>query len=133
RVDVMVRWRGNQGDPGRGVPKPSDHVGHLEARQLPAFSRLRTLGDLDLDFSALVEVFRGYPKASRRYLLDCRVLIVAIGVRRKAARILSSLATVRLGADPVHRNVEGAVGFWRQGAEAHARGDEPLADRSDRF
>src|SRR5882672_3048646 len=52
--------------------------------------------------------------------------------RPEAVGILAALARIRLGADPVHRDVQGAVRLGRQRAQGHAGGDEALADLGDR-
>jgi hypothetical protein len=63
-IDVVVRRRGDQHHARRGVAQLGDQFGDLEAGQLAAFSRLRALGDLDLDLAALVEIFGRHAEAA---------------------------------------------------------------------
>src|SRR4051812_11811167 len=86
-----------------------DLDGDLEAGQLAAFARLGALGHLDLDLAAVGEILGGDAKAPRSDLLDRRIGIVAVGPRLEARRELAPFAGIRLGADPVHGDVERAM------------------------
>jgi hypothetical protein len=88
------------------MAQPGDHLGHLETGQLAAFAGLGTLRDLDLDFLARTQIFRGDAEAPGGDLLDVRVGIVAIGIGLEARAILAAFARHRLGADAVHRDGE---------------------------
>ena len=77
RIDIVMRRRRDQHHAGRRVAQPRDHLGHLEAGQLPAFAGLCTLGDLDFDFLACAEIFGGYAKAARGDLLDDTLLALS--------------------------------------------------------
>ncbi len=131
RVDVVVRRRRDEGHAGRRVTQTCNHLGHLEAGQLAAFAGLGALGDLDLQFHALVQVLGGHAEAARGDLLDGRVRVVAVGQGLVARAVLAALARHRLGADAVHGDVERAVGLGAERAQRHAGGDEALADLVD--
>ena len=62
RINIVMRRRADQRDTRGGVAQLGDQPRHLEARQLPALARLGTLRDLDLDLTAIVQIFRGNTK-----------------------------------------------------------------------
>ena len=130
-IDVVVRRGRDQHHAGGGVAQARDHLGDLEAGQLPAFAGLGALSDLDLDLAALVQVFGRDAEAARGDLLHRRIGIVAVGQRTVAGAILAAFAGDRLGADPVHGDVQRAVRFGTEGAERHPRRDEAFADGVD--
>ena len=132
-IDVVMRRGRDQHHARRRMAQPRDHLRHLEAGQLAALAGLGALGHLDLELAALVQIFRGHAEAARRHLLDGGIGVVAIGPRAEAGGILAALAGIRLGADAVHGDVEGAMRLGRQRAQRHAGGHEALADLGDRF
>lgn len=112
RIDVMMRrWR-NQRYTRRGVAQLADEFRHLEARQLPAFTGLCALCDLDLDLAAIIQILGGHTETTRSDLLDLGAGIVAIRTRREARRIFATLTRIRLGTDAVHGNGERLMRFW---------------------
>ena len=129
----MVRRRRNQRDAFGGVTQTRDQVRDLHPRKLTTFAGLGTLSDLDLKLFALVQVFGGHAETARCDLLDLGRRVVAVRLRHEMRRVFAALTGVRLGADPVHRDVQRLVRFGRQSAQAHAGGHEPFADRGDRF
>ena len=133
RVDVVVwRWR-NQRHAGCRVPEFCDEFRHLEAGQLPALAGLGALGHLDLDLAALVEVLGRHAEASGGNLLDGRVRVVAVWPGLESRGIFAALARVRLRTDPVHGDVQRAMGFRGQCAKGHAGRHEALRDFGNRF
>ena len=72
RIDIMVGRRGDQRDARNGMTRLCNDVVHLVPRQLPAFSRLGSLGHLDLYFICIYQVFRCYAETSRCHLFDGR-------------------------------------------------------------
>jgi hypothetical protein len=64
RIDVVMRRRRDQHHPGRRMAQLGDHLGHLEAGQLPAFAGLGALRDLDLDFLGGAQIFGGDAEAA---------------------------------------------------------------------
>ena len=65
----MVRRRRNERDSGNGVTRLGNHLVHLEARQLSAFTRLGTLRHLNLYLLGVDQIFCSYAEASRSHLL----------------------------------------------------------------
>ena len=108
-----------------------DQAGHLEAGQLPALAGLRTLGDLDLDLAAIVEVLGGDAEATGSDLLDGRIRIVAIGARLGTRRVLAAFAGIAARADAVHRDGQRLMRFGAQGAERNPGRDQTFADLGD--
>ena len=133
RIDVVMRRRRDQRHAGGRMAQPGNQVGDLETGQLPALAGLGALRHLDLDFLAGVEILRRHAKAPRRDLLDHRIGIVAILIRREALAVLTTFAAHRFGADAVHRDGQRFMRFGRQCPQAHAGRDETLADFGDRF
>ena len=70
RIDVVVRRRRNEADAGHRVAKLRDVAGHLVARQLAAFARLRALRDLDLQLVGVHQIFGGHAEPGGGHLLD---------------------------------------------------------------
>ena len=105
-----------------------DHFGDLKAGQLPTFTGLSTLGNFDLNLTALVEILRRHTEATRSHLLHRAVGIVAIGERLIAFTVFTTFAGDGLGTNAVHRHVQGAVRLWAQGPQRHARRVKALAD-----
>ena len=73
------------------------------------------------------------PKRPEATCLIAELALSPLGVGLIALRVLAALAGIRLGADPVHGDVERAVRLGAERAQRHARRDEALADRGDRF
>ena len=128
RVDVVVRWRRDQPDAGRGVPGRGDPRVHLVAGELTALARLGSLGHLDLDVVRVGQVLGGDAEATRGHLLDRRAAQVAVVVGGEAVRVLPTLTRVGLAAEAVHRDGERLVGLGGDRAVAHRTGREPLDD-----
>ena len=120
-IDVMVRRRGNQGDP-RGRTAGLRHaLRHLRAGQVSALAGLCALRHLDLDFLCAQQVFPCHAEAAAGHLLDCGVQL-----RAEAFRQLAALAAVGASAQAVHRAGQALMGFLRDGAVAHCAGAEAL-------
>ena len=133
RVDVVMRRRADEHDARRRMPQFRDQGADLEAGQLATFARLGALRDLDLDFPAVVQVFRGHAEATRRDLLDRRRGIVPVRPGFGAHRILAALAAVGARADPVHRDRKRLVRLGAERAQRDAGRHQPLADLGDAF
>ena len=115
------------------MAQPGDHLRDLDAGKLTALAGLRPLGHLDLELPAIVEIFGVDAEPRRGHLLDRRRGVVAVGPERIAGRVLAALSRIRLGADAVHGDGQGLVGFGAQRAKRNARRHQPLADLGDRF
>src|SRR5947208_1376316 len=101
--------------------------------QLSAFTRLGALGDLDLHFVGVDQIFGRDAEAAGRDLLDGRAHRIAVGERLEAVALFAAFAGVRLAADPVHGDGEGGVRFAADRTEAHRAGGEALHDLARRF
>ncbi len=86
----MVWRRGDECYAGRGVPEAGNHLCNFEAGQLSALTGLGALGHFDLDFAALVEIFRRNTKATGRDLFHGRVWIIAIRQRLVAGAVFTA-------------------------------------------
>ena len=100
RVDVVVRRRRDEADPGRRVPGLGHPRVDLVAGQLAALAGLGALGHLDLDVVGVGEVEARDAEAARGDLLDRRA---ALGVEQ-AVDVLAALAGVGATAEVVHRD-----------------------------
>ena len=123
RVDVVVRRRRDEGHSRLGMSKSGDLIRDLVAGQLPAFSRLRALGHLDLELVGRSQVSGSYSEPSRGHLLDHRVARCSV-----PDRVLSSFARVGGGTKMVHRLRQGLVRFSGEGPVRHRRRGEPPHD-----
>src|SRR5262245_54338618 len=72
-IDIMVRRRRNQTHAWSRVTHLGDPWIDFSARQLATFSRLCTLGHLDLQFPRLRQVITRHAKSPRSNLLDCAI------------------------------------------------------------
>mmetsp|Transcript_90956 Transcript_90956/g.235813 ORF Transcript_90956/g.235813 Transcript_90956/m.235813 type:complete len:247 (-) Transcript_90956:2908-3648(-) len=77
-IDIVVRGRGDQFHTWDAVTQGCNVLVHLGSGQLTTLTRLRTLGDLDLQLLCAREVLRGHAEAPRGKLLRCRGRAVAI-------------------------------------------------------
>src|SRR6266568_1057269 len=100
----MMRRRRNEADSRSRVPHFGNMRVNLVSRQLPTFTRLCALRDLDLQFLSVDQIVAGYPKATRRYLLNRAVSRIAVRINEIAPRIFPALAGVAFAANPIHRN-----------------------------
>ncbi|AJX01694.1 hypothetical protein BM45_3124 [Burkholderia mallei] len=154
RIDVMVRRRRDEADARHRVAQLADVFGHLVARQLAAFARLRALRHLDLDLVGRREILGRHTEAARCDLLDLRAQRIAFLQRdvahdlvadhrfqrvadldRNAAQlvaiavlVLAAFARVRLAADAVHRDRERRMRLGADRAERHRARREALDD-----
>ena len=127
-VDVVMRRRTDEPDPGRGVADPGDVVVHLAAGQLAPFAWLRALDDFDLQFVGIGQVVGGDAETPTCHLLDRRALRVAVGERDEAFGVLAAFTGIGLAADAVHGDRETLVGLLGDRTEAHGTGGEALDD-----
>src|SRR5882724_4461536 len=103
------------------MPNGGDLGGDLMAGQLPAFTRLRALGDFDLELVGRNKIFRSHTEAGRRDLLDSAVCEIAARSTFESVIVFAAFAAVALGAKPVHRDGQSFVRLFRKRAERHSR------------
>src|SRR5262245_61455672 len=132
-IDVVVRRRRNQTDAWSRVTHLGDPWIDFSARQLATFSRLCTLGHLDLQFPRLRQVITGHAKSPRSNLFDGAIARIAIGIRNVTCRIFTPLAGIALPANAVHRDGEGFVRLLAYRAVGHGAGLEAFYDLIYRF
>jgi hypothetical protein len=106
RIDIVVRRRGNQSHSWCGVPVACNVFRDLEAWQLTALSRLRTLRHLNLDLVTIRQVVRCYTKATRGNLLNSRTAII-----QKALGVFTTFSCVGPATNLVHGLGKGFVCF----------------------
>ena len=133
RIDVVVRRRTDERHTRRRMPQLGDQGRHLEARQLSALAGFSTLGHLDFDLTARVQVLGRHAKPAAADLLDRAACVVAIGAGDGARRVLAALAAVGPCADAVHGDAERLMRFRAQRAERDAWRHQALADFGDAF
>ena len=122
-VDIVVRWRGNEGyTRGRKTGLRDPRI-DLLARQMSALARLRALRHLDLDLDGGVEVGTGHTETAGCHLLDG-----GIPLGTETVRMLSALTGVRLAAETVHRDGHRLVRLLGNRTVGHRTGLETLHD-----
>ena len=124
-VDVVMGRRRNKLHARRGMTHPADEVIHLMTGKLAALAGLGSLGHLDLQVGGVDQVIGGYAEATRCNLLDGAVAGIAVFVGSVAVEVLAALAGVAAGADAVHGDGHGLVGFLTDGTEGRGAGGEP--------
>ena len=105
------------------MARPSDIRVHLHAHELPAFARLRPLGDLDLQFPPGDKVFRRHAESRRCHLLrGCGdPLFFVVGV-------FPPLPAVAPSAKLPHREYHVALALGAHRTERHRPRAEPRED-----
>src|SRR5881409_1352024 len=88
RVDVVMRRRRDEADPGGRIAHPGDDLVDLAAGQLAALAWLGALRHLDLQDVGIDQVFGGDAEPARGDLLDRRAHRVAVRQRLEARRFL---------------------------------------------
>src|SRR5262249_14391663 len=101
-VDVVVRWRRDERDAGRGVADSGDLGAALVPGQLAALAGLGALRHLDLQLVGRYQVSRRDAEAGRGHLLD-----TVVGFGAVAGRVLAALTRVAERVQPVHGNGHG--------------------------
>ena len=102
----MVRRRGDQRHARHRIAQFGNVRSDFITRQLTAFSRLRALGDFNLNDVGIDQIRRSNPKATGSHLLDARHFVGAV-----ARRVFAAFTGVRITADAVHRFRQRLVGF----------------------
>ena len=127
-VDVVMRRRRDQADTGRGLTDLGDPGVDLLAGQVTALAGLGALGHLDLNLEGAAQVAARHAKARARYLLDGRVLGVAVGQRGLATRVLAALARVGTAMQAIHGDGHALVRLFADGAVRHGAGVKAADD-----
>ena len=133
RVNIVVGRRADQPHTGCRVADPGDNLVHFVAGELASFTRLGSLGDLDLELIGIGQIPHGDTEATRGHLFDGRALGISTRERYKTLRVFTALAGVGFSADAVHGQSQGFVSFRGDRAETHGPGAEALDDLAGRF
>src|SRR5206468_5947621 len=110
------------------VPDARDDRVHLVTGELPSFTGLGTLRDLDLQLGGVDEILRRYAETRRCNLLDRAVARGAV-----AGGIFAAFPAVAATTEPVHGDCERLVCFGAQRAERHRPRAESPGDASGGF
>src|SRR4029453_1545342 len=102
RVDVVVRRRRDQADPGRRVAHFGDGLVDLVPGKLAAFAGLGALRHLDLHHVGIDEIFRRHAEAAGGDLLDRGAHGIAVRQRLESIGLLAAFAGFRLAAAAVY-------------------------------
>ena len=132
-IDVVVGRRRNKFHAGGSMAHPADVFVHLVAGQLAAFAGFGTLRHFDLQVGGVDQVVGRNAEAPGGDLFDGAGTVVAVVVGGIAVVILAALAGVAAGADAVHGDGHGFVGFAADGTQRNGAGGEPLDDFHRRF
>ena len=128
RVDVVMRWRRDQADAGRGLTDLGNPGVDLLAGQVTALAGLGALGHLDLNLEGAAQVAARHAKARTCHLLDRGVLGITVSQRGLATRILTALAGVGTAVQAVHGDGHALVCFLADGAVRHGAGVKAADD-----
>ena len=132
-IDVMVRGRGNQSDPRRGVAHLGNPGIDLLPGQLAAFAGLGALGHLDLEFLGVDQVEAGDAEPAGGDLLDGAVLRVPVRHGHVAFGVFAAFTGVAFAANAVHGDGERLVRLLADGAVTHGARFEALHDALHRL
>src|SRR5829696_11382 len=128
RIDVVVRWWRDELNAWHRMPQAGYEVGDLVSGKLSPLTWLSALHDFDLELLRASEILGGYAEAGGGDLLDAIVRAVAITQSVIVAWVFASLARVGTCTHAVHRDRQRRMGFRRERAERHRRGNESPAD-----
>ena len=126
RVDVMVRRRRDQRHAWGGVTDTGDEIVDLVSGKLAALARFCALGDLDLKFLCVREVFRRNAETSGSDLLDCAGKADFAWLRHITRRIFAAFTGVAHAAEFVHGAGDRGVSFRADRAVGHCARHETL-------
>ena len=112
---MVRRWR-NQGDTRHRVTQARDQVIHLTTRQLAAFTRLGTLGHLNLHNIGTTQVLSSHAETTGSHLFDLGTLVGAM-----TGRVFAALTGVGTTTQRVHGHGQSLVRLGRQGTQRHSR------------
>ena len=160
RINVVMGGRRNQSHTWHAVAQFTDVLGHFATWQLAAFSRLGTLGHLDLDLICRIQILGRYTKSTGCDLFDFgaqRVTILqghvhfnlrvsndtlqaltrfdgdALELLAVASRILAALTGVAFTANAVHGHGQGCMRFRGDGPQGHRTCGETFDDFTGRL
>src|SRR5262249_37826682 len=111
RVNVVMRWRGDQCDSGHRVSQGSNFGGDLMARPLSRPPPVLPLRDFDFQLVGRNKISRRYAKPRRSHLFYSAVGVVLTGIVAEPIRVFSTFPTVAASADPVHCDSDRLVCF----------------------
>ena len=120
----MVRRRRNEHHARCGVSDTCDQFTDLVSGKLAAFARFCTLCHLDLELFGIGQVIAGDPESSGGNLFNLAYFPVSVLLLFKTVLIFTAFAGVALGADTVHGDCHGPVGFGTDRAVGHGRRDK---------
>ena len=123
-----MRRRGDQGHARVAVTQPGDQFVHLAPGQLPAFARLGSLRDLDLQDLGVDQVLRRNAKPPGSHLLDLGGPVGPV-----TRRILAPFPRIGTGTQTVHGFRESLVRIRRQRTQRHAGRIKARGDLFYRF
>ena len=122
-INVVVRRRGDQAHPRRGMTGLRDPRIYLSAGQMAAFSGLRALGHLNLDLPCADQIPGGHAEPARGHLLYSGA---PVGIQ--PLHVLAALAAVGFSMDLVHGDGQRLMGLLGNGSVGHGAGLEPGHD-----
>ena len=102
RINIMMRWRGDQADTRCGMTCLCNPWIYLACRQMSAFTRFCALCHFDLDFLCTGQIFTCYTKTSTCYLLDRRAFVQSVRSDGKPLQILAAFTGIGFTAQVVH-------------------------------
>ena len=135
-IYIMVRRRADETDTGSRVASTCDGSRDLVTRKLASFSRLRTLGHLDLKLVCVGQIVGRDTETARGDLLDGRTHRIAIRKDVGAFCVFASFARVGLSAEAVHGDRESRMRLHGNGTVRHCTCDKSannLVPRLDLF
>ena len=120
RINIVMRRRRNQADSRCGVSGSGYPRVYLSGWQVSAFSRLRTLGHLNLNLLGADQIAAGHAETSAGHLLNGRtpVPVTSCGIQTFLA--FSALTGVGFAVKHIHSQGQGFVCFLRNGAIGHS-------------
>ena len=124
-IDVMMRGRGYEGHPRKGMTCGGDDPVHLESHELPSLSRLRSLCAFDLQFVGVDQILGVHAEPSRRHLSHCGTDVASV-YGQVPLGTLASLSAVALGMQSVGGLRRGLMGLLAYRSEGHRLYHEPL-------
>ena len=129
RIDIVMRWGRNKSDARRRMTNARDDFIDFISGELAAFTWLRTLRHLDLQFIRTDEIFAGDAEARGRDLFNSARPGIAVWIRNISSRIFSPFSSIASAANAIHGYGQRLVRFLADRAERHGARRKTLHDR----
>ena len=102
RIDIVMRWRGDQADTRCGMTGFGNPWIYFLCRKMSTFTRFCTLCHLDLDFSCRYKITAGYTETSAGNLFDRGASVIAASCGIQSFVTFTALTCIGFSMKVIH-------------------------------